>query len=145
MGAARRGGGAKLMGMADLHGPPIAVHAASAAPHEVTLVGGTLERGLTPARPRRPIGDRAYGGGALDARLAGLGVELLAPHRSNRVKAATQDGRPPRRYRRRRRVGRLWSWLFSYRRVAARFDYHVENFPGFVHLGCIKMLLRCYL
>jgi hypothetical protein len=29
--------------------------------------------------------------------------------------------------------------------VATRFDYHVENFLGFVHLGCIKILLRCYL
>ena len=145
MGATKRGKGTKLMGMADLHGLPIAVHAASAAPHEVTLVGETLARGLTHARPRRLIGDRAYDSDALDAQLAELGVELIAPHRSNRVKAATQDGRPLRRYRRRWKIERLWSWLFNYRRVATRFDYHVENFLGFVHLGCIKILLRCYL
>jgi transposase len=131
--------------MADLHGLPIAVHAASAAPHEVTLVGETLEQGLTRERPRRLIGDRAYDSDTLDAQLAELGVELIAPHRSNRARAATQDGRPLRRYRRRWKIERLWSWLFNYRRVATRFDYHVENFLGFVHLGCIKILLRCYL
>ncbi|HEY0173086.1 MAG TPA: IS5/IS1182 family transposase, partial [Pyrinomonadaceae bacterium] len=40
---------------------------------------------------------------------------------------------------------RLNAWLQNFRRVATRFDYHVENFLGFVHLGCIKILLRCYL
>jgi transposase len=40
---------------------------------------------------------------------------------------------------------RLWAWLQNFRRVVTRFDYHVENFLGFVHLGCIKLLLRCYL
>ena len=50
-----------------------------------------------------------------------------------------------RRYRRRWKVERLWAWLQNFRRVATRFDFHVENFLGFVHLGCIKILLRCYL
>jgi transposase len=35
--------------------------------------------------------------------------------------------------------------LQNFRRVATRFDYHAENYLGFVHLGCIKILLRCYL
>ena len=145
MGATKRGKGTKLMGMADFHGLPIAVHAASASPHEVTLVRETLEQGLTREQPRRLIGDRAYDSDTLDAQLAGLGIEMIAPHKSNRVKAATQDGRRLRRYRRRWKIERLWSWLFNFRRVATRFDYHVENFLGFVHLGCIRILLRCYL
>lgn len=145
MGATKRGKGTKLMGVADLHGLPVAVHAASAAPHEVSLVGETLAQGLTRERPRRLIGDKAFDSDALDAQLAELGVEMIAPHRSNRTKTITQDGRPLRRYRRRWKVERLWAWLFNFRRVATRFEYHVENFLGFVHLGCIKILLRCYL
>ncbi len=145
MGATKRGKGTKLMGVADLHGLPVAVHAASAAPHEVSLVTETLAQGLTRERPRRLIGDKAFDSDALDAQLAELGVEMIAPHRSNRTKTITQDGRPLRRYRRRWKVERLWAWLFNFRRVATRFDYHVENFLGFVHLGCIKILLRCYL
>jgi transposase len=145
VGTTKRGKGTKLMGMADLHGLPIAVHAASAAPHEITLARETLEQGLTREQPCRLIGDRAYDSDTLDAQLAELGAEMIAPHKSNRVKAATQDGRSLRRYRRRWKIERLWSWLFNFRRVATRFDYHVENFLGFVHLGCIKILLRCYL
>jgi len=91
------------------------------------------------------IGDKAYDSDPLDAELAERGIELIAPHRANRKKAATQDGRKLRRYRRRWKVERLWAWLQNFRRIATRFDYHVENFLGFVHLGCIKILLRCYL
>ena len=124
---------------------PLAIHAASASPHEVSLVGETLLQGFTSGQPERLIGDKAYDSDPLDAGLAGRGIELTAPHRQNRKKPATQDGRKLRRYRRRCEVERLNAWLQNFRRVATRFDYHVENFLGFVHLGCIKILLRCYL
>jgi transposase len=70
---------------------------------------------------------------------------LIAPHRANRSKPATQDGRALRRYRRRWKVERLNAWLQNFRRIATRFEYHAENYLVFVHLGCIKILLRCYL
>ncbi len=124
---------------------PLAIHAASAAPHEITLVGETLVQSFIPEQPERLIGDKAYDSDPLDAVLAEHGIELIAPHKSNRVKPSTQDGRALRRYGRRWKVERLWAWLQNFRRVATRFDYHVENFLGFVHLGCIKILLRCYL
>jgi transposase len=133
------------MVVADNASLPLAIHAASAAPHEVSLVGETLLQSFVTARPERLIGDKAYDSDPLDAELAERGIELIAPHRANRKRAATQDGRKLRRYRRRWKVERLWAWLQNFRRVATRFDYHVENFLGFVHLGCIKILLRCYL
>jgi transposase len=133
------------MVVADNASLPLAIHAASASPHEVTLVGETLLRSFIAEAPERLIGDKAYDSDPLDAELAERGIELIAPHRANRKKAPTQDGRKLRRYRRRWKVERLWAWLQNFRRVATRFDYHVENFLGFVHLGCIKILLRCYL
>jgi transposase len=133
------------MVVADNASLPLAVHAAPASPHEVTLVGETLLQGFTAGQPERLIGDKAYDSDPLDAELAGRGIELIAPHRSNRKKPRTQDGRKLRRYKRRWKVERLNAWLQNFRRVATRFDYHVENFLGFVHLGCIKILLRCYL
>ena len=145
MGKTKRGKGTKLMAVADRAGFPLAVYTASASPHEVTLVGETLAQVFTAERPERLIGDKAYDSDPLDAELAERGIELIAPHRSNRKKPATQDGRKLRRYRRRWKVERLWAWLQNFRRVATRFDFHVENFLGFVHLGCIKILLRCYL
>jgi transposase len=133
------------MVVADNASLPLAIHAASASPHEVTLVGETLLQSFTAERPARLIGDKAYDSDPLDAELAVKGIELIAPHRRNRKKSATQDGRKLRRYKRRWKVERLFAWLQNFRRVATRFDYHVENFLGFVHLGCIKILLRCYL
>ena len=133
------------MVVADNASLPLAIHAASASPHEVSLVAETLLQSFVTGQPQRLIGDKAYDSDPLDAELAERGIELIAPHRANRKKAATQDGRALRRYRRRWKVERLWAWLQNFRRVATRFDYHVENFLGFVHLGCIKILLRCYL
>jgi len=89
------------------------------------------------------IGDKAYDSDALDARLyAERGLTLIAPHRGNRQRRRTQDGRPLRRYRRRWRIERLFAWLQNFRRLVTRYEYHAENFLGFVQLGCIVILLR---
>ena len=133
------------MAVADRSGIPIAVYTDSASPHEVRLVGETLTQILTKQLPERLIGDKAYDSDPLDAELAEKGVELIAPHKRNRKKAKTQDGRKLRRYKRRWKVERLFAWLHKFRRIVVRYDYHAENFLGFVHLACIKILLRCYL
>ena len=145
MGKTKRGKGTKLMALADSNGFPISVYTASASPHEVTLVGETLAQVFTTEPPERLIGDKAYDSDPLDAELKEQGVEMIAPHKSNRKKAATQDGRPLRRYKRRWKIERLFAWLQNFRRIAMRFDFHDENYLGFVHLGCIRILLRCYL
>lgn len=89
------------------------------------------------------IGDKAFDSDRLDRRLAEeRGIELIAPHRTNRRRTTTQDGRPLRRYRRRWRVERLHAWLQNFRRLVTRYEYHAENFLGFVQLGCIVILLR---
>ncbi|HEX8499179.1 MAG TPA: hypothetical protein VF659_01215 [Pyrinomonadaceae bacterium] len=74
-----------------------------------------------------------------------MGVEMIAPHRSNRSRAVTQGGRKLRRSRRRRKIERPFTWLHNFRRIAMRFDFHDENYLGFEHSGCIRILLRCYL
>jgi transposase len=134
------------MAVADASGFPLALHTTSASPHEVTLVLDTLEQSLLDGRPERLIGDKAYDSDTLDAQLAQQNVEMIAPHKKNRKpENKTQDGRPLRRYKRRWKVERLFAWLHNFRRVATRFDFHPENYLGFVHLACIKILLRCYL
>lgn len=62
-------------------------------------------------RERRVIADRALDGDPLRAQLAPRGIELIAPHRGNRSKPRTQDGRALRRYRRRWKVERIFAWL----------------------------------
>lgn len=70
------------------------------------------------------------------------GIEMIAPHRRNRKRAKTQDGRKLRRYKRRWKVERFFAWLGNFRRVLVRQERHVENFLGFVHLACMLMLLK---
>ena len=111
MGKTKRGKGTKLMALADGSGLPLAVHAASASPHEVTLVGETLASGFVGEKPQRLIGDRAYDSDPLDAALKAQGVEMIAPHRKGRKKSKTQDGRKLRRYKKRWKVERLFAWL----------------------------------
>lgn len=145
VGKTKRGKGTKLMVIADAAGLPLAVHTTSASPHEVTLVEATLDETLTLGRPRRLIGDRAYDSDPLDHRLAAKGIELIAPHKRNRIKPATQDARALRRYRRRWKIERLFAWLNKYKRVLTRWDRFIGHFNAFVHLACSMILMRRYL
>lgn len=105
----------------------------------------TLQARFIQPVPRRLIADRAYDSDPLDARLARWRIELIAPHRLNRTKAPTQDGRPLRRYRHRWKIERLFAWLQNFRRLVVRYERHLENFLGFVQLGCILVLTRAFL
>jgi transposase len=132
------------MAVADRSGLPLAVYTSSASPHEVRLVRHTLVERFTDDAPERLIGDKAYDCDPLDKELREQEVELIAPHKSNRKKPATQDGRSLRRYKRRWKVERLFAWLHNFRRILVRYEYHHENYLGFVHLGCMLILLRAY-
>ena len=142
MGKTKRGKGTKLMALADGSGLPLAVHATSASPHEVTLVGETLASSFVGEQPERLIGDQAYDSDPLDAALEAQGVEMIAPHRKGRKKRRTQDGRKLRRYKRRWKVERLFAWLGNFRRLVVRYEWRVESYLGFVRLGCVMILLR---
>ena len=67
---------------------------------------------------------------------------MIAPHRSNRHKPWTQDGRRLRRYERRWIVERFFAWLQWKRRLLIRWEYYATNFLGFVQLVSITMLLK---
>lgn len=140
-----RGKGSRWIAIADRHGRPVAALVASPLPHEVTLVRLTLAARFVAAAPARLVGDRAYDSDPLDRALAAEGTELIAPHRANRSRPRTQDGRPLRRLARRWKVERLNAWLQHCRRLVTRYERHVENFAGFVHLGCLRILLRRFM
>src|SRR5829696_7287654 len=106
------GQGTELMALTDASGLPLAVRAASAFPHEVTLVEAALAASFLRKRPERLIADRAYDSDPLDAE---KGIELIVPHRRNRKKAKTQDGCKLRRYKRRWKIERLFAWLGNFR------------------------------
>jgi transposase len=131
------------MAIADRHGLPIACSIASASPHETKLVEATIEQRFTQAKPEQMIGDRAYDCDPLDQRLLqNHRIRLIAPHKYNRRRKSTQDGRELRRYCRRWKVERLFAWLHNFRRLVSRWEYHDANFLGMLQLGCLVILLR---
>ncbi len=115
VGKTKRGKGTKIMAVADRHGLPVSVCVESATPHEVKLAMSTLVQMVVPDAPQNLIGDNAYDSDQLDTDLQYYGIELIAPHRSNR-RRKTQDKRRLRRYRRRWKVERLFAWLQNFRR-----------------------------
>ena len=130
------------MAITEQRGRPISVFLAIASVHEVRLVEATLDACFVSEMPVILIGDKAYDSDPLDAVLRARGIDLVAPHRRNRKKPATQDGRRFRRYKRRFQVERFFSWLEDFRRLVVRWEYHVANYLGFLHLACIRMLMK---
>ncbi len=127
--------------MANRSGLPRVTRAACAAPHEVILVKATLDERFVAELPERLIGDRAYDSNALNAELAAQGIEMIAPNHSNR-RVKSQDGRSLRRCRRRWKIERPFACLQKVRRIAMRYEYHLTNYLGVVHLSCALILLR---
>ncbi|MGC1450939.1 MAG: transposase [Candidatus Sulfotelmatobacter sp.] len=110
VGKTKRGKGTKWMVVVDGRGLPLGEYLHSASPAEVRLAETTLatirvsrchRAGRPRQKPMRVIADKAYDSDPLRERLARRGFELIALHRANRKKPATQDGRALRRYRRR--------------------------------------------
>jgi len=114
-----------------------------ASPHEITLVKNTVKTLFIRRTLEKLIGDKAYDSDTLDQELKEENnIDLIAPHKGNRVKDKTQDGRSLRRYKRRWKVERLFAWLYNFRRIVNRWEYHAANFLGMVLLGCAIILLR---
>jgi len=116
----KRGKGTKWMVVVDGRGLPLGTTFTSASPAEVKLAETTLatirvgrrhHAGRPRQKPVRVIADKAYDSDPLRKRLRQRGIELIVPHRCNRKKPATQDGRALRRYRRRWIVERTNAWL----------------------------------
>jgi transposase len=70
---------------------------------------------------------------ALRKRLQRRGIELICPHKKNRVRPPTQDGRALRRYRRRWIVERTNAWLGNFRRLVVRYDRSLTIYGAFFH------------
>ena len=150
VGPTKRGKGTKWMVVADGAGLPLGSALAAASPAEVTLVDQTLQAIAVPrqgpGRPRqkpgRLIADRGYDSDPLRTHLAQRGIELISPHRTNRVKPPTQDGRALRRYQRRWKIERLFAWLGHYRRLVIRYEHLLVMYAAFFHLACALIVLK---
>ena len=130
------------MVLIDAQGLPLAGEIASASPHEVKLIEPLLDQSLLRKRSPRLIYDAAADSDPLRSRLKRRGIDLICPHRANRVKAATQDGRKLRRYRKRWKVERSIGWLQNFRRLVTRYEHYAHLFHGFLQFGCLMVVMR---
>ncbi len=142
IGPTKRGTGVNIMGIVDRQGLPLAVSPHAAHHHDVTLGQRTCDFSMLEAKPEHLIGDKAYDSDKLDEELGPQGLERIAPHRSNRRRLRTQEGRPLRRDQRRWLVERFVSWIQWHRRILMRWESYTHNFLGVVQLACALILLK---
>ena len=151
VGKTKRGKGTKWMVVVDGRGLPLGNYLHSASPAEVKLAETTLaairvgrchHAGRPRQKPLRVIADKAYDSDPLRKRLRQRGIELICPHKRNRVRPATQDGRALRRYRRRWIVERTNAWLGNFRRLVVRYDRSLTIYGAFFHIACFMIVLR---
>lgn len=146
IGYGKVGKGVKIMVQVDARGLPVAIDTAPAQRHESRLVQRLFDFMLTRETPPRVIGDTAFDSDPLDADLAQRGVELIAPHRSNRrPENVTQDRRPLQRLARPWTVERTIAWFQHFRRLCVRWEKSTPLFRGFLHLSCALLLLKAVL
>ena len=131
------------MVLVDGAGVPLGVHLLAANLAECQLAEATLAEVAKPQRQkiRRIIADRGYDSFAFQDCMAKRGIELLAPHLSNR-KNRFQEGRKLRRYRRRWIIERTNAWLFNFRRLVVRYVRRIETYRAFLYLACALIALR---
>jgi transposase len=151
VGKTKRGKGTKWMVVVDGQGVPLGKHLASASPNEVTLIEPTLASIAVPrkgrigrprSKPQRLIYDKAADSDPLRKRLKKRGIDLICPHRSNRIKPKLQDGRKLRRYRRRWKMERTFAWLGNFRRLVVRYERDIRMYSAFFHVACLMITLR---
>jgi transposase len=143
VGLTRKGKGSKIQLIVDNQGVPLGAAVDAASCGETAMVQQTLNLFDSQAQPERLIGDKAYDCDALDETLAELGIEMIAPHRKNRLpETKTQDGRAVRRYRHRWIVERTIAWLGNHRRLLVRWEKKLSLFTGFTLLGCLMIAMR---
>jgi transposase len=150
VGQTKRGKGTKWVVVVDGQGIPLGNLLESASPAQVTVLEPALETIAVPrhgpGRPRknpeRVSYDKAWDSDRRRKRLARRGMELICPHRSNRVKPPLQDGRKLRRSRRRWKVERTCAWLGNFRRLVVRWDRHSLMYQAFFHVACLLITLR---
>jgi transposase len=138
------------MVVVDGQGVPLGNHLDSASPAEVKLLEKTLNninvprkgRGRPRKNPKRLIADKGYDSDGLRKRLKHRGIDMISPYRSMNKKQKYYDGRKMRRYKRRYKVERTFSWLGNNRRLVVRWDRDIVVYNAFFNIACLIITLR---
>lgn len=99
-------------------------------------------RGRARKNPKRLIYDKAADSDPLRKRLKRRGIDLICPHKANRSRPPTQDGRKLRRYKRRWKMERSIAWIGNFRRLVVRYEHKISVYRAFFHVACLLITLR---
>ena len=140
----KRGEGTKILAIANPHGLHLAVCTAGASSARVTLRETTVPCRFLHEIPECLIRDNAYYSIHLDRQLGfECGIEVIAPHRNGRRQdRRTQNDQGLRRYTRRWKAERMFSWMLTFKRLVAPWEYDPYNFVGFTNLAMALILLK---
>ena len=149
VGLTKRGKGSKTEVLVSGEGIPLAAVNAPASVGETRLVEPLLKQLIATAQtdeklwPQRIVGDKAYDSDPLREQVASVGIELLAPHRSNRTEQSrTNDGRKMRRYKRRWKVERFFAWAGAFRRFLTRYERLRTTINAVTNVVCLVIAMR---
>lgn len=130
----------KVEVVTDAQGVPLGSAVAAANVSETALVQEALDDvPISIPDGTKIVADSGYDSDPLRDDLAEQGLELVSPHRRNRVRPSRNDGRVLRRYRRRYVVERTNAWLHCFRRLAHRWERYTFIYEGFLRLACILL------
>lgn len=130
--------------IADAQGVPIQTVTDAADAAETTLcavMADQVQQHLDVPKNTPLVYDRGCDSDPLREQLDDAGIRLIVPHRSNRKKPKTTDGRSLRRYKRRYRIERTISWFHSFRRITTRYEKTLLHYDCFVKLSMVCLLL----
>lgn len=130
-------------------GIPIGALVANANIFESKLTEQTVDtirvpraaRGRPRTKPKRRIADKAYDSDSLRENFRRRGIDFITPDRPRR-NLSHQDGRKLRRYKRRWKIERVFSWLDSWKRLAMRWDRSLTTYSGLFHIAIMVIALR---
>jgi transposase len=114
--------------------------------HESTVFKDLMDRGAVKRngkghpkkRPRRVVGDKAYGSGEIRTFLRKRGIRSTIPRKSNEKRRGSFDREG---YRKRNKIERLVGRVKEFRRIATRYEKRAANYLAMWYIGIILLWL----
>ena len=125
----------KIHGLTDAMGLPLRLIATGGHCSEMTQAAALLAG----FKADHVLADKGYDGRCVIDAVNESGAMPVIPSRKNARKPRQTD---MALYKERNIVERFFGYLKQFRRVATRYDKHIQNYMGFVYIAAIKIWLK---
>ena len=125
----------KIHGLTDALGLPLRLIATGGHCSEMTQAAALLAG----FKADHVLADKGYDGRCVIDAVNESGAMPVIPSRKNARKPRQTD---MALYKERNIVERFFGYLKQFRRVATRYDKHIQNYMGFVYIAAIKIWLK---